>query len=72
MSNIIFDACMQYENYPIKIEGEEAVSGTIYYTICSKFQKFAKNSKIVWSSKKHNPGEWYHTWSRYAISKLSD
>ena len=25
---------------------------TIYYTIISKFQKFAKNSKILWSSKK--------------------
>ena len=108
VSGIILDACMQYENYPIKTVGEEAFYSyyilyhyfkiskicqkfknspivkkaqarwvisflmpvcnmktirlklwvkrrftvTIYYTIISKFQKFAKNSKIVRSSKK--------------------
>ena len=52
---------------------------TIYYTIISKFQKIAKNSKTVWSSKKkkkkkknHKPDEWYHIWCLYRIWKLSD
>ena len=45
---------------------------TIYYTINSKYQKFAKNSKLVWSSKMHKLGEWCHTWCLYAIGKLSD
>ena len=47
VSDIILNACMQYENYPIKTEGEEAFYS--YYILYHyfKFQKFAKNSKIV-------------------------
>ena len=50
VSDIILDACMQFENYPIKTVGVEAFTVIIYYTIISKFQKFAKkfkNSPIV-------------------------
>ena len=56
VSDIILNACMQYENYPIKTVGEEAFYSYYIYTIISKFQKLAKNSKIVRLSKKHNPG----------------
>ena len=49
ISNIMLDACMQFESYSIETVGEEA------YTINSKFQKFEKNSKIVRSSKKSTP-----------------
>ena len=49
---MIPDACIKFENYPIKMVGEYAFTVIIYYTIISKFQKFAKNSKIVPSSKK--------------------
>ena len=56
VSDIILDSCMQFENYPIKTAGEEAFySYYILYHIL-KFQKFAKNSKIIRSSKKHKPG----------------
>ena len=57
MSNVILDACMQYENYPIKTVGVEAFY--IYYILyhyfkISKIRQKFKNSLIV---KKHNPGE---------------
>ena len=53
VSNIILDACMQYENYPIKTVGEEAFYS--YYVLYHyfKFQKL-KNSPIV--KKKAKPG----------------
>ena len=43
---------MEFEHYPIITVGEDAFLVTICYTIISKFQKFAKNSKIIRSSKK--------------------
>ena len=46
-ADIIPDACMKFENYPIKTVGEYAFTVIIYYTIISKCQKFAKNSKII-------------------------
>ena len=62
---------MQFENYPIKTVGEEAFYSYYilyhYFKISKIRQKF---SPIV--KKKHNPGEWYHTWYMYAIWKLSD
>ena len=52
MSDIILDACVKFQNYPIKIVGGDAFySHYIYYNIISKLQKIAKNSKIVWWSK---------------------
>ena len=47
VSDIMLDACMQFENYPMKTVGEEAFYNTLYYTIILKFQKFHKNSKIL-------------------------
>ena len=47
VSDIIFDACMKFQNYPIK------TVGTV-------------------GQNKHRPGEWYHIWCLYEISKLSD
>ena len=49
VSDIILDACMKFQNYPIKTVGGDAFysHNIIYYTIISKFQKIAKNSKIV-------------------------
>ena len=47
MSDIILDACMNIQNYPIRIVGGDAFySHYIYYNIISKFQKIAKYSKI--------------------------
>ena len=49
MSDIILDACMQYENYPIKTVGEEAFYNYIlydYFKISKIRQKF-KNSPII-------------------------
>ena len=50
MSNVILDACMQYENYPIKTVGEEAFYS--YYILydyfkTSKIRQKIKNSPIV-------------------------
>ena len=45
MSDNILEACMQYQNYPIKTDGEEAFY--IYYII----HHYLKISKIVWASK---------------------
>ena len=59
VTDIMLDACMQFENNSIKILGEEAFTETIYYTIISKYQKFAKISKIVLSSKSTSK-ETYH------------
>ena len=56
VSNIMLDACMQFENYPMKTVGEEAFYNYYILYHSFKFQKFAKNSKIVRSSKKHKPG----------------
>ena len=46
MSDIILDACMKFENYPIKTVGDA------FYNIISKFQKIAKNSENSWMVKK--------------------
>ena len=40
MSDIIVDACVQFENYPIKTVGEEA-----FYSFY-KIHRYFKNSKI--------------------------
>ena len=56
MSDIILDACMQYENYPIKTVGEEAVYSyyvLYHYFKISKIRQKLKNSPIV---KKAKPG----------------
>ena len=50
MSDIIFDTCMQYENYPIKTVGGEAFYS--YYILydyfkISKIRQNFKNSSIV-------------------------
>ena len=54
VSDIIVNACMQFENYPIKTVGEDnrrrGILQFLYNT--PLFQNFAKNSKIVRSSKK--------------------
>ena len=52
VADIILNACMKFESYLIKTVGGDAFFVTICYTIISKFQKFAINSKIVRSSKK--------------------
>ena len=52
VSDIMLDASMKFQNYPIKTVGKMHFTVTIYYTIISKFQKFAKNTKIIRSSKK--------------------
>ena len=49
VSDIILDACMQFENYPITTVGRRGILQLLYIPL---FQKFAKNSKIVRSSKK--------------------
>ena len=58
MSDIIVNACMQYESYPIKTVGEEAFYSyyiLYHYFKISKIRQKFKNSPIV--KKKHNPGE---------------
>ena len=51
--DIILDACMKFESYPIKTVGEDAFySNYISYN----YFKTSKNSKIVQSSKKYKPG----------------
>ena len=54
MSDIILDACMQFENYPIKTVGEEE-----FYRCYILYHDYLKNSpknfKKVRSSKKHKP-----------------
>ena len=54
VANIIHNASMEFEHYPIITVGEDAFFSfyMLYGTITSKFQKFAKNTKIVRSSKK--------------------
>ena len=51
VSDIILDACMQYENYPIKTVGEEAFYSYYilyhYFKIISKIRQKFKNSPIV-------------------------
>ena len=50
MSDIILDTCMQYENYPIKIAGEEAFYSyyiLYHYFKISKIRQKFKNSPIV-------------------------
>ena len=51
VADIIHEASREFENYPRITVGGDAFLATIFYTIISKFQKFAKNSKIVRSSK---------------------
>ena len=52
MSDIILDACIKCENYPIKTVGEDAFCSYYISYYISKFQKIAKNSKIIRLSKK--------------------
>ena len=50
VSDIILDACMQFENYPIKIVGEEAFYSyyiLYHYFKISKIRQKFKNSPIV-------------------------
>ena len=47
MSDIIFDACMKYENYPIKIVGED-----VFYNYYILYQNFKNSPKIKkWSNR---------------------
>ena len=48
--DIILDACMKFENYPIKTVRENAFTVIIYYTFILKFQEIAKNTEMVRSS----------------------
>ena len=62
VSDIILDACMQYENYPIKIVGEEAFYS--YYILYHYFKNFKNSQKIQKQfdrHKKDNPSEFYQT-----------
>ena len=52
VADIIHSASMEFENFQIITVGEDAFLATICYTNISNIQKFAKNSKIVRSSKK--------------------
>ena len=53
MSDIMLDACMKFKNYPITTVGGDAYySYYILYHYFKKIQKFAKNTKIVGSSRK--------------------
>ena len=52
LCNIILEACMQYETHPIKTVGEESFYSYFILYHYIKISKFAKNSKIVRSSKK--------------------
>ena len=58
MSDIILDACVKFENYPIKTVGEYAFCSYYisynYFKISQIRQKF-KNNPIV--KKKHKPDE---------------
>ena len=50
MSDIIFDACIEFENYPIKTVGEEAFYSyyiLYHYFKISKIRQKFKNSPIV-------------------------
>ena len=50
MSDIILDACMQFENYPIKTVGEEAFYSyyiLYHYFKISKIRQKFKNNSIV-------------------------
>ena len=50
MSDIILNACMQFENYPIKTVGEEAFYSyyiLYHYFKISKIRQKFKNSPIV-------------------------
>ena len=65
MSDIILDACMQYENYPIKTVEEEAFYS--YYILYHYFKISKIRKKIERKSdrqKKHNPGECTF-WSKF-------
>ena len=53
VDDIILDACMKFENYPIKTFGEMHFTVTIYYTIISKIRQKFKNSAIVKESTSH-------------------
>ena len=50
MSDIIFDACIEFENYPIKTVGEEAFYSyyiLYHYFKISKIRQQLKKSPIV-------------------------
>ena len=70
--DVKLDACMQYENFSIKTVGEEAFYSNYISYDYFKISKIRQNLKKSDRLKKHRPGEWYHTKSLYAISKLSD
>ena len=54
-NDIILDACIKFENYPIKTVGEDTFfQFTIFQTIISTFQKFAKIQKEFDRQNKHN------------------
>ena len=66
---------LKNENYPIKTVGEDAFYSNYIGPIITLFQNLNKSPKIQKLSdgqNKHKPGEWYHTWCLYEISKLSD
>ena len=68
MSDITFDACMKYENYPIKIVGEDAFYSyyiLYHYFKISKIRQKFKNDQIV--KKKHELDERYHTCCLYKM-----
>ena len=58
MSDIMFDACMKFQNYLIRIVGGDAFySHYIYYNLFQKFKKSPKNQKLSDRQKKHKPDE---------------
>ena len=58
MSDIILDACMKFQNYPIKTVGGDAFySYFILYHYFKNFKNSPKIQKIVRSSKKENTSQ---------------
>ena len=61
MSDIIVNACMEFENYPIKTVGEDVFYR--YYILYYYFKKIKKSPNIFkWFDrrKKHKPGRLYN------------
>ena len=57
--DIILDACMKFENYPIKTVRENAF--TVIYII--QLFKISRNCQKYWNGpivEKHKPGDWYY------------
>ena len=59
MSDIILDACMKFQNYPIKTVGGDAFYSQVLYitTLFQNFKKSPKIQKYFDGQKKHKPGE---------------